>query len=129
MRECVIGIFLLQVVFVLGVNISCQSDPNQGKSAQSSRLVDTISPETVAHSQAYKQSGNYIDLKWLADNFLEQEFSRSAVETVLGVGSSPYVGSEKSCQMYPSTRDEPWGHLLLIHYQNQIVESWEWASE
>lgn len=88
-----------------------------------------VTKQQQARGLAYRMSGEYQDLKWLEQHFLRRGMSRATVESVLGTTEGPFGEPVRETALYSSSRPEPYGHLLLIHYKNRTVKSWEWASE
>lgn len=81
----------------------------------------------------YRSERDHASLHWVAQHWLEQGRLRPEVESMIGMDDQSWqevgMASHRSA-VYGSIRDEPYGHILWIHYDVvDRVESWEWASE
>ena len=96
-------------------------------SCQNTLITDSV----LSHSKDYRETGSYDSLKWVETNFLKAGIRDKTITEVLGKAEGVFGESPKdsSTSIYPSERDVPHGHLLLIHFRNCKVFDWEWASE
>jgi hypothetical protein len=87
----------------------------------------SLNTDVAAH---YREHGDHASLYWIAQNVLKDGMPEGRVVQLLGPGIDPPVNDRGATRVYPSHRDEPLGHLLLVHYSpDRRVLNWEWASE
>lgn len=83
------------------------------------------------HAKDYRETTSYDSLKWIETNFLKAGISSKTITKILGKteGVSGEAPENTETWLYPSIKKTPQGHLLLIHFENQKVVNWEWASQ
>jgi len=81
-------------------------------------------------AEHYRTHVDYASLYWIEQHVFVERMSEDEVVRLLGEGVEPWIGDATLMRMYPSRRDEPEGHLLLVYYSSdRRVTNWEWVSE
>lgn len=90
---------------------------------------ESTSDLTRHHAGQYRSHRDHASLVWLADHALRPGMKRSKVEALLGPSTDYGFGDTNATRLYHSHREEPYGHILVMHFDDDRLESWEWASE
>jgi hypothetical protein len=84
----------------------------------------------ILHCRIYQDSQEYNSLLWLTKNYLIKGMNRQQVEKCLGVGQKVvFVHGQPAPIIYTSINGPNSGNILYLHYEKEILEDWEWASE